>query len=110
MYLAMNRFSVPLENADAFEALWLSRDSRLAELEGFVAFHMLKGPEEAGLRLYASHTVWETEEHFRAWTRSEQFRAAHQRAGGENRKLHEGAPRFEGFTAIQHIAAASKAA
>lgn len=44
MYLAMNRFTVPLENADAFEDLWLSRESRLQDLEGFVSFHMLKGP------------------------------------------------------------------
>ncbi|MFN4099257.1 MAG: antibiotic biosynthesis monooxygenase family protein [Pararhodobacter sp.] len=104
MYLAMNRFTVPAENAEAFEALWLGRDSRLSELDGFVEFHMLKGPEEDGMRLYASHTIWESEEHFRAWTRSEQFRAAHQRAG-DTKKLYEGAPRFEGFEAIQHLAA-----
>lgn len=30
MYLAMNRFTVPLENAADFEELWLSRKSRLA--------------------------------------------------------------------------------
>lgn len=66
MYLAMNRFTVPLENADAFEDLWLSRESRLQDLEGFVSFHMLKGPAEDGSILYASHTIWETEAHFRA--------------------------------------------
>lgn len=104
MYLAMNRFTVPQENAAAFEALWLSRESHLHRLEGFVSFHMLKGPEEEGRILYASHTVWESEAHFRAWTRSDAFRAAHARAG-ETRKLHEGTPRFEGFTAIQTIEA-----
>ncbi|HBS49806.1 MAG TPA: antibiotic biosynthesis monooxygenase [Rhodobacteraceae bacterium] len=103
MYLAMNRFTVPLENAAEFEELWLSRESRLNEMEGFVSFHMLKGPEESGRILYASHTMWRTEEDFRAWTEGEAFRAAHVRAGG-SRKLHEGAPRFEGFTAIQEIA------
>lgn len=108
MYLAMNRFTVPLENAAEFEDLWLSRESRLNGLEGFVSFHMLKGPEEEGKVLYASHTVWETEDHFRAWTRSDAFRASHARAG-ENRKLHEGAPRFEGFRAIQAIAATQDA-
>jgi heme-degrading monooxygenase HmoA len=100
MYLAMNRFTVPLENAEEFEALWLNRESRLHELPGFVEFHMLKGPEDDGHRLYASHTVWESEETFRAWTTSDQFRASHARAG-ETRKLHAGAPRFEGFSAIQ---------
>ncbi|MGR3585210.1 MAG: antibiotic biosynthesis monooxygenase family protein, partial [Pseudooceanicola nanhaiensis] len=46
MYLAMNRFTVPLEHAAEFEEMWLSRESRLNELPGFVSFHMLKGPEE----------------------------------------------------------------
>lgn len=104
MFIAMNRFTVPAENAAAFEQLWLNRDSRLKELPGFVQFHMLKGPEEDGARLYASHTVWETEDDFRNWTRSQQFRDAHTQAG-EKRKLHSGAPRFEGFTAIQEILA-----
>ncbi|SEP21617.1 Heme-degrading monooxygenase HmoA [Salinihabitans flavidus] len=108
MYLAMNRFTVPLENAAEFEDLWLSRESRLQDMEGFVSFHMLKGPEEDGTVLYASHTVWQTEEHFRAWTRSDAFRAAHSRAG-ESRKLHQGSPRFEGFTAIQRIDAVQPA-
>lgn len=102
----MNRFTVPIENAADFEELWLSRESKLGELDGFVEFHMLKGPEEDGKVLYASHTVWETEAHFTAWTRSQQFRDAHARAG-DTRKLHDGHPRFEGFHAIQHIAAAA---
>ncbi|BBU56925.1 antibiotic biosynthesis monooxygenase [Mameliella alba] len=104
MYLAMNRFTVPLENAAEFEDLWLSRESHLRDMAGFVAFDMLRGPEEDGRILYASHTVRETEVHFRAWTGSEEFRAAHARAG-QPRKLHEGAPRFEGFTSIQSIEA-----
>jgi heme-degrading monooxygenase HmoA len=109
MYLAMNRFTVRPENADAFEALWLNRDSHLKDMEGFVEFHMLKGaPREDGTILFASHTVWESEDAFRAWTRSEQFRAAHANAGGTG-KLHEGHPNFEGFTAIQHIAKSAAA-
>ncbi|MCM2562019.1 antibiotic biosynthesis monooxygenase [Lutimaribacter sp. EGI FJ00015] len=102
MYLAMNRFTVTLENAAAFEDLWLSRESQLQETDGFVSFQMLKGPEEDGHILYASHTMWETEDHFRAWTQGESFRTAHVRAR-KARKLHEGATRFEGFRAIQRI-------
>lgn len=104
MYLAMNRFSVRSENAEAFEALWLGRDSHLKEMVGFVEFHMLRGPEQGGFILFASHTVWETEEAFRDWTRSDAFRAAHKNAGSSS-KLHEGTPTFEGFTAIQQIKA-----
>ena len=102
MYLAMNRFTVTLENAEAFEALWLGRDSHLKDMDGFVAFHMLKGPEIDGRILYASHTVWSSEEAFRGWTRSDAFRAAHKGAK-ETSKLYEGTPVFEGFTAIQSI-------
>lgn len=109
MYIAMNRFTVAAENEKDFEALWLGRDSQLDQLPGFVEFHMLKGPEENGLRLYSSHTVWASEEDFRNWTRSEQFRAAHARAG-ETRKLHEGAPKFEGFEVIQHVLPKASAA
>lgn len=104
MFIAMNRFTVPVANAEAFEALWLGRDSKLYQLPGFIAFHMLRGPESDGCRLYASHTVWESERHFIDWTRSPQFREAHSRAG-ETKKLYDGSPRFEGFTAIQQIAA-----
>lgn len=104
MYIAMNRFTVRAENAEAFEALWLGRDSHLKGMEGFVEFHMLRGPEtDDGTILYASHTVWTTEDAFRDWTRSDAFRAAHKGAGA-TAKLHEGAPSFEGFTTIQHIA------
>ena len=103
MYIAMNRFTVTSENAQAFEDLWLNRDSQLKDMEGFVEFHMLKGPEADGTILYASHTVWTSEDTFRAWTRSDAFRESHKRAGTTG-KLHEGAPTFEGFSTIQHIA------
>ncbi|SFU16033.1 antibiotic biosynthesis monooxygenase family protein [Sedimentitalea nanhaiensis] len=103
MYIAMNRFTVIVENAQAFEELWLGRDSHLKDMEGFVEFHMLKGPEADGAILYASHTVWQNEDVFRAWTRSDAFRQAHKGAG-QTAKLHKGAPKFEGFSAIQHIA------
>ncbi|SFE67519.1 antibiotic biosynthesis monooxygenase family protein [Roseivivax sediminis] len=103
MYIAMNRFTVPTENAQAFEDLWLGRDSHLKQVPGFVEFHMLKGPEADGKVLYASHTIWESEEAFIGWTKSEAFRAAHKDAG-TTKKLYDGAPSFEGFAPIQHIA------
>ena len=102
MYIAMNRFSVMRDNAQAFEELWLGRDSHLKGRDGFVEFHMLRGPEVDGLVLYASHTVWSSESTFLDWTRSEAFRAAHKGAKA-NSKLYEGSPKFEGFSTIQHI-------
>jgi len=102
MYLAMNRFTVTTENAAAFEDLWLSRESNLKNMEGFVEFHMLKSAEVEGQIVYASHTVWASEEAFRGWTKSDAFRNSHKGAK-DTAKLYEGTPVFEGFTAIQHI-------
>lgn len=103
MYLAMNRFTVTTQNAAAFEDLWLNRESNLKSMQGFIAFHMLKGAEADGRIIYASHTVWASEDAFRDWTKSDAFRASHKGAK-DTAKLYEGTPVFEGFTAIQHIA------
>lgn len=102
MYIAMNRFRVKRKNTKAFEDLWLSRETHLKDLDGFVEFRMLKGPEMDGMLLYASHTVWASEKAFKNWTKSEAFRAAH--SARPRVKLYEGSPNFEGFNTIQHIA------
>jgi len=39
--------------------------SNLKDMAGFVEFHMLKGPEVDGQIIYASHTVWASEDAFR---------------------------------------------
>ena len=83
MFIAMNRFRVKRGTEDAFEKVWLSRDSYLERVPGFVEFHLLKGPEAEDHTLYASHTVWQSKAAFEAWTKSEEFRAAHARAGND---------------------------
>jgi|SRR6185312_8612912 len=45
MFIAMNRFRVTKGCEAAFERVWLSRDSHLDKVPGFVEFHLLKGPE-----------------------------------------------------------------
>ena len=102
MFIAMNRFRVKKGSEEAFEQVWLSRDSQLTKVPGFVEFHLLKGPEAEDHTLYASHTVWESHAAFDAWTRSEAFRAAH-RSAGENKPLYLGHPEFEGFEVIQTV-------
>jgi len=102
VFIAMNRFRVRAENARAFEDLWLRRESRLPEFDGFVEFHMLKGPEKDGVVLYASHTKWASEDAFRAWLKAQDFKSGHG-GRGANRELYEGPPDFEGFTPIQTI-------
>ncbi len=104
MFLAMNRFKVKLGQEEAFEAVWTGRDTHLPKVQGFIAFHLLKGAVRDGYRLYASHTLWASREAFEAWTRSEAFRAAH-RYAGEKRHLYLGPPELEVFEAIQAITA-----
>ncbi len=99
MFVAMNRFKVVPGQEEAFEEVWRGRDSRLSEMEGFKTFHLLRGPKRDDHTLYSSHTVWESQEAFEAWTKSQQFRDAHKNAG-QNKPLYLGHPEFEGFTAV----------
>ncbi|MBA84603.1 antibiotic biosynthesis monooxygenase family protein [Thalassobius sp. S69A] len=102
-YIAMNRFRVVPGGEEQFETIWRERESHLKKLPGFVEFRVLKGPEKDGYRLYSSHTLWKTEEDFQAWTRSEEFRAAHKNAGNRGTKdLLMGPPEFEGFQTVLH--------
>ena len=102
MFIAMNRFKVRRGQESVFEAVWKGRDSRLAEMKGFRTFHLLRGPENEAddYTLFASHTVWESRDDFIAWTKSENFRAAHRNAGS-NDGLYMGHPQFEGFEAVE---------
>ncbi|MBV7378577.1 antibiotic biosynthesis monooxygenase family protein [Maritimibacter dapengensis] len=102
-FIAMNRFKVAKGREDEFEEVWRSREGRLKDMEGFVEFRMLKGPEQEGHTLYASHTIWESEAAFSAWTKSEAFRQAHRNAG-QTKGLYLGPPSFEGFTTVLHEA------
>ena len=102
MFIAMNRFRVAKGSEAAFEQVWLSRDSHLDKVPGFVEFHLLRGPEAEDHTLYASHTVWENRAVFEAWTKSEAFRAAHSRAG-DNKPLYLDHPQFEGFEVCQTV-------
>jgi len=108
MFIAMNRFKVLPGQEVAFEAVWLQRDTHLASVPGFIAFHLLRGPAAEDHTLFSSHTVWRSREDFEAWTRSEAFRTAHRDAGG-NRPLYLGHPEFEGFEVIQELLPAAEA-
>ncbi|GJE17811.1 antibiotic biosynthesis monooxygenase family protein [Methylobacterium marchantiae] len=102
MFIAMNRFKVVKDATAEFEQVWLGRDSQLGEMDGFVEFQLLRGPEHEDYVLYASHTVWASKSAFEVWTRSEQFRRAHSRAPS-TKPLYLGHPQFEGFETIQTL-------
>lgn len=78
LFIAMNRFTVKLSCEDAFVTMWKSRDSYLEEVPGFISFHLLRGPASEDAVIYATHTMWASEEDFRNWVKSDEFRKAHQ--------------------------------
>ena len=109
MFIAMNRFRVRKGCEEAFEQVWIPRDSLLYRVSGFVEFHLLRGPEAEGHTLYASHTVWEDRAAFEAWKRSDSFREAHSRAG-DYKPLYLDHPQFEAFEVLQTVSQPKSAA
>lgn len=105
MFIAMNRFKVKKGSEEAFENVWTSRESYLDRAAGFVEFNLLKGPEAEDHTLYSSHTTWQSKAAFEAWTRSEEFRRAHARAGNTSStgSLYLEHPKFEGFEVRQTL-------
>lgn len=99
MFIAMNRFRIARGSEELFEKLWRERESYLDGVPGFREFHLLRGPADDEATLYASHSVWESQEAFEAWTASESFQKAHRQARAPQGTYLEH-PRFEGFEVI----------
>ena len=99
MFIAMNRFQVKKGSEQEFERVWLTRDTHLDGVPGFIEFHLVKGPEAEDHTLYASHTVWKDQGAFEAWTTSEAFQKAHSQ-GGKTVAFLLGPPRFVGWNAV----------
>ena len=99
MYIAMNRFSVAVGREDEFEDVWRTRDSYLDEVDGIKDFKLLRGAPGDEATIFLSHSTWESEGHFRAWTKSEAFVKAHRQA-----RMPEGLvlshPQFEGYETV----------
>lgn len=102
MFIAMNRFRIVPGEEETFEEIWRERDRHLDGVNGFVEFHLLRGPTAEDHTLYASHTIWQSREAFENWTKSEAFRKAHANAGSHSR-VYLGHPNFEGFEVVAGI-------
>lgn len=99
MYLAMNRFKIALGKEQDFIEIWRNRDSHLSEVPGFKSFELMQGASNEEYTLFASHSLWESEDAFIAWTKSEAFRKAHANAK-PSREIYLGPPQFEGFNQV----------
>jgi heme-degrading monooxygenase HmoA len=102
-YIAMNRFRVKAGHEEAFTTVWRERETHLAGVPGFVSFRLLRSATEDGVTLFSTHTLWASEDDFRAWTKSEAFERAHQqvrKGAASMREMYAGPPKMEGFTVV----------
>jgi heme-degrading monooxygenase HmoA len=89
-YIATNRFAVRPNQQAVFEKRWATRKSRLAVLQGFRHFHLMRrvnladssydgGDEsnEAAQENYVSFTIWDKKSDFSAWRKGDAFKEAH---------------------------------
>ena len=92
-YVATNRFAVRPGKEAKFEKRWATRKSRLASLDGFKYFHLMRrvalnedgttsylgGDKADGSNMgnYVSFTIWEKKSHFSAWRKGDAFKEAH---------------------------------
>jgi heme-degrading monooxygenase HmoA len=99
MYIAMNRFRIAPGCEDDFISIWKNRDTHLESVPGFKEFHLVKGETGEEFTLFASHSIWESQQDFVNWTKSEAFRKAHASAG-DSKGIYLGPPQFEGFEVV----------
>tara|TARA_B100001113_G_scaffold16286_1_gene12264 strand:+ start:1856 stop:2158 length:303 start_codon:yes stop_codon:yes gene_type:complete len=99
MFIAMNRFRIVLGREEEFENIWKNRDTHLDNVPGFINFNLVKGDQSEEFTLYASHSVWKSQDAFIAWTKSDAFKLAHKNAG-QHKDIYIGHPIFEGFNVV----------
>lgn len=99
MFIAMNRFRITPGEEQTFIDIWKNRETHLESVPGFKEFHLLQGATDENATLFASHAIWENQQDFENWTKSEAFRKAHANAGS-NKSIYLGPPQFEGFEVV----------
>jgi heme-degrading monooxygenase HmoA len=99
MYIAMNRFKIATGRENDFEAVWTDRKTLLPDVPGFIEFKLLRGHPGADGTLILSHSTWDSEDAFRAWTKSEAFEKAHKSSSVPEGVVLE-RPQFEGYSIV----------
>ena len=99
MFIAMNRFKIVKGKESEFENVWKNRETHLDKVPGFKNFNLVKSETKDDHTLYASHSIWDSEDAFLNWTKSKAFRLAHKGAGRHS-DIYIGHPVFEGFKVV----------
>jgi heme-degrading monooxygenase HmoA len=79
MYTVMNRLQCPPAYSTHLEQAF-RHAGQMKDVPGFISFQFLRQDDAAAdpaLVRYLAVTLWESRQHFEAWTRSEAFSLAH---------------------------------
>ncbi len=76
-FVAINYIDCDADYAERFETLFATRAKAIDRLPGFYDMKVLKPSDGAGSYLIVSS--WDSEESFKAWTRSPEFLEGHKR-------------------------------
>lgn len=99
MIVIANRIPVNPDFYDQFEERFNNRASLVDKMDGFISFQLLRPMQEGDP--YIVQTMWESEEHFRAWTDSEEFKQGHGKSAPAPEGMFAGRPKLEMHEAIQ---------
>jgi heme-degrading monooxygenase HmoA len=81
MYVSVSRLRVQEDRADDLVAAFRARLGLVDDFEGFVDLQVWRSDRDAGELLMVSR--WDTREHFKAYMRSREHHASHERIDGE---------------------------
>lgn len=102
MIVVCNRIPVNPEHATAFEERFADRANLVDGMPGFISFQLLRPTAEGDP--YVVMTFWESEEAFKGWTQSAEFKEGHARSGSLPSEAFLGHPKIEKFEVIQSTA------
>ncbi|MGF1505890.1 MAG: antibiotic biosynthesis monooxygenase [Chloroflexi bacterium] len=99
MIVVCNRIDVNPEHSAAFEQRFADRANLVDGMPGFISFQLLRPakPDDP----YVVMTFWESHDHFKAWTTSDEFKEGHARSGTLPPETFRGHPKLEIFHVIQ---------
>ena len=90
-FVAINYINCSADYAERFEHLFQTRAHAIDRLPGFRQMYVLKPTSANDNYLIVSH--WDSEEHFKDWTRSPAFLEGHKRGFEDLRKAKEAGAR-----------------
>lgn len=99
MIVVCNRIDVNPEYAEAFEQRFAERAHLVDNMPGFISFKLLRPTKTNDP--YVVMTFWESQDHFKAWTASAEFKQGHARSGTLPAETFRGHPKLEVFHTIQ---------